>query len=320
MCMELHELRHFELRELYYFVAVAEELHFARAAERVGIQQSPLSKAITAMEQRLGVRLFARDRRRTQLTAVGQVLLNSARRVIAEVDQARLDLLAAAAGRAGRLRIAIVDGFQPRIAGLLRQTYQEDPGIHVQVVQQSLSEQRRLLRAGLIDVGLVSAISDLPLAWNHDCNCAPVLGLGDLGEDIDARPLWRDASSAILARDHSLAGMTEIEWEALNSSPLLIVGDGAAACGSCSTLVQHHVRSRVHHIATVGLLLTLAACGKGVGLLAQALAGTIHRDDVVVRPLLRRRPRITTYLLRRIDDEAPVVARFLERARKLAQS
>ena len=85
-----------ETRELRYFVAVAEELHFARAAARVGIEQSPLSKAITEMERHLGVRLFVRTSRSTQLTYVGETLLPVARRILAEVDQARGSILAAA--------------------------------------------------------------------------------------------------------------------------------------------------------------------------------------------------------------------------------
>src|ERR1700721_769368 len=96
-----------ETRELRYFVAVAEELHFARAAARVGIEQSPLSKAITHMERRLGVRLFIRTRRSTQLTAAGETLLLDARRILAEVDAAQRRLSAVAAGHRGRLRVGL---------------------------------------------------------------------------------------------------------------------------------------------------------------------------------------------------------------------
>jgi DNA-binding transcriptional LysR family regulator len=128
--MELRELHKFELRELTYFVAVAEELHFARAAERVGINQSPLSKAITVMERHLGVRLFVRTRRSTQLTYVGETLLPDARRILAEVDQASRNIKAAASGRRGRLRVAIGDGLaDPRIAGLFAQSRDEDSEI-----------------------------------------------------------------------------------------------------------------------------------------------------------------------------------------------
>jgi DNA-binding transcriptional LysR family regulator len=88
-----------ETRELRYFVAVAEELHFARAAARVGIEQLPLSKAITEMERHLGVRLFVRTRRSTRLTFIGETLLPDARRILAAVDQARRNIRGAALGR-----------------------------------------------------------------------------------------------------------------------------------------------------------------------------------------------------------------------------
>src|ERR1700678_3936276 len=122
-----------ELRLLRYFIAVAEELHFGRAAARIGIEQSPLSKAITDMERHLGVRLFVRTRRRTQLTYVGETLLPDARRILAQVDQAHRNIKAAALGSIGRLRIAICDGLaHPRIAKLLAQSREEDPEIDIQ--------------------------------------------------------------------------------------------------------------------------------------------------------------------------------------------
>lgn len=109
-----------EIRELRYFVVLAEELHFARAAARVGIEQSPLSKAISELERHLGVRLFIRTRRSTTLTCAGELLLHDARRILAQVDQACLNIAAAASGRSGRLRIAVCDGLAyPRIARVL---------------------------------------------------------------------------------------------------------------------------------------------------------------------------------------------------------
>ncbi len=83
-----------ELRHLRCFIAVAEELHFARAAARLHIEQSPLSRIIKELEYRLGVQLFERTTRRTRLTWAGKVLLEEARRVLAVVDQAKASLKA----------------------------------------------------------------------------------------------------------------------------------------------------------------------------------------------------------------------------------
>jgi ferredoxin len=111
-----------ELRHLRCFVAVAEELHFARAAERLHIEQSPLSRAIKELEYNLGVRLFERTTRRTRLTWAGKVLLEEAHRIFAAIDQAKASVKAAATGYHVRLRIALSDGIaQPRISTLLAQ-------------------------------------------------------------------------------------------------------------------------------------------------------------------------------------------------------
>src|SRR5258707_9705117 len=140
-----------ETRELRYFVALAEELHFARAAARVGIEQSPLSKAITSMERRMGVQLFIRDRRRTMLTNAGETLLQDARPILAAIDQARRNIRTAAAGRRGRLYVAVCDGLAPwRIAQLVAECRRRDPEVDIQLVHNVLSIQVRDLRARVL--------------------------------------------------------------------------------------------------------------------------------------------------------------------------
>ncbi|OVZ26994.1 LysR family transcriptional regulator, partial [Pseudomonas aeruginosa] len=96
-----------ELRHLKYFLAVAEELRFARAAEKLHIEQSPLSRAIKELEEELGVVLFARTTRSTRLTRAGKLFLEHVRRVLAAVEQARESVKAAANGFHGQLRVAL---------------------------------------------------------------------------------------------------------------------------------------------------------------------------------------------------------------------
>jgi DNA-binding transcriptional LysR family regulator len=103
-----------ELRHLRYFLAVAEELRFARAAEKLHIEQSPLSRAIKELEEELGVALFARTTRSTRLTHAGTLFLEHVRRVFAALEQARDSVKAAANGFHGQLRVAMSDGITRR--------------------------------------------------------------------------------------------------------------------------------------------------------------------------------------------------------------
>lgn len=98
-----------ELRQLRYFITLAEELHFARAAERLQMEQSPLSRAIRDMERTLGVRLFERNTRSTRITRAGTVLLKYARRAISLMEQASTSARSAALGHSKQLRIGVSD-------------------------------------------------------------------------------------------------------------------------------------------------------------------------------------------------------------------
>lgn len=123
-----------ELRQLRYFLAVAEELHFARAAERLHIDQSPLSRAVKELEEELGARLFVRATRSTQLSRAGRLFLEHVPRVFASIEQARNSVRSAANGFHGQLRIALLDGITPsRLPALLAQCREEDPEVEVRL-------------------------------------------------------------------------------------------------------------------------------------------------------------------------------------------
>lgn len=312
--MEGFELRHFDLRELYYFIAVAEELHFARAAERVGINQSPLSKAITLMERNLGVRLFVRDRRSTKLTEIGQILLDDARRVLAEADQARRSILAAAAGMVGRLRIAITDGLaQPRLAALLRKTYQEHANIDIHVVQRPFPEQLRMLRSGMLDIGIMVTAPDIHELENSGRSSSTVLN--GLGDDLRATAIWNEKLSVVMERAHPLAGGSAVDWDGLADAKLITVGEQLSACEAGSSLIGLRAPARrLESVASLTLVLTLAAAGKAIGVLGAGAASTVQRSDLAILPLSGRRTKVTAYVVRRADTESALVDRFIERA------
>lgn len=147
-----------DLRQLRQFVAVAEELHFGRAAERLGMTQPPLSQAIRALEETLGLRLFARTKRSVALTTVGALWLPHARRVLEEAE--RLPVIAArlSRGEIGTLRLSFVStavyGVLPALVGRYKATF---PEIDVVLREATSDVQIQALLDGEIDAGLIIA-------------------------------------------------------------------------------------------------------------------------------------------------------------------
>ena len=145
-----------ELRHLRYFVTVAEELHFGRAARRLGIAQPPLSQQIQRLEQVLGVRLFERTSRRVQLTDGGTTLLAEARRVLAAATEAMEATRRAGRGELGELRVAFAATVMflalPEVIREFRGRY---PGVHLDLREMPTGPQLAALKAGEIDIGFV---------------------------------------------------------------------------------------------------------------------------------------------------------------------
>ena len=145
-----------ELRQLRYFVAVAEELHFGRAARRLGMTQPPLSLQIRQLEEMLGVTVFERTSRRVQLTPAGRALLEEGRHLIADFERVANAARRAARGETGSLTVAFVVSVMflslPRIIGNFRQRF---PGVRLEIRELSTNQQTDALRNGELDVGFL---------------------------------------------------------------------------------------------------------------------------------------------------------------------
>jgi DNA-binding transcriptional LysR family regulator len=145
-----------ELRHLRYFVVLAEELHFGRAAARLGMAQPPLSQQIQRLERLLGSRLFERTSRRVQLTDAGQAFLAEARRALLGVENAVEAARRAGRGETGELRVAFAATVMfvhlPRIIREFRTRF---PGVHLDLREMPTGPQLAALKAGDIDIGFV---------------------------------------------------------------------------------------------------------------------------------------------------------------------
>jgi DNA-binding transcriptional LysR family regulator len=146
-----------DLRRMRYFVAVAEELHFRRAAERLGISQPPLSQQIQALEQDLEVALFERNRQKVFLTDAGRLLLERARRILAEVETTRAELRGAASGESGNLRVGFTGsaGLMPFLHRALLGFRTAYPAVRLTLQEMPSLDQIAALHQRELDLGIV---------------------------------------------------------------------------------------------------------------------------------------------------------------------
>jgi DNA-binding transcriptional LysR family regulator len=271
-----------EIWQLRYFVAVAERLHFGRAAEALHISQPPLSRAIRALEERLGVALLARSRRRVELTAEGARFLEEARRVIGQLERAVQELRAMASGEQGRLRVGFVSladyGVLP---GLLKSYKGAHPRVTLSLREMLSPEQAAALGAGELDFGLL-----LP----------PVTGEGALEHLVVQRERFVAAlpSRHRLARAEGRLAMSELGGEPFVMVPREIapglydiVRGLAARAGIPLNVAQEAIQMQT--------VVSLVSSGLGVAIVPASLAN-LGRRGVVYRPLADRHPRLELWL------------------------
>jgi DNA-binding transcriptional LysR family regulator len=279
-----------ELRHLRYFIALAEELHFTRAAERLHIEQPPLSRAIKELEDELEVMLFNRDRRGTQLTPAGTAFLQGTYRMFSILDQTRENAKAIGSGLRGSLRIAVSDGaIDPRLSAFLARCREEDPEIEIRLSELPLAEQLRGLRTG-----------DFAIGFAHTA---------DVGEGIVADPIWQDPLVIALPLRHELLAHKEVPLHELGHHPLILC-DPHVCEGYCRELVRllrplEHEPNVVEHVSSLDMMLTLVGAGFGIGFTTETRIAAYQRSDVVIRPLAVDSAVITTYLLRADSDCIP---------------
>ncbi|MGD9925109.1 MAG: LysR family transcriptional regulator [Pseudorhodoplanes sp.] len=291
-----------ELRHLRCFVALAEELHFTRAAERLNIEQPPLSRAIKELEDDLGVVLFDRNRRGTVLTAAGAAFLQDVRRLLTVLKHAQENVKAVAAGLSGSLRIAVSDGaIDPRLSVFLARCREEEPEIEIRLSEVPLAEQLRGLRSG-----------DFSIGFAHTA---------EVGDGIVTEPIWHDPLMVAVPARHPLLSHKAVPLHKLASYPLVLC-DPRMCEGYCRELTRllrplEREPDVAEHVSSLDMMLTLVGAGYGLGFTTATRVALSQRPDVVIRPLAVDSAVITTYLLRLASEDLPMsVERFIARLRE----
>jgi DNA-binding transcriptional LysR family regulator len=290
------------LRNLRYFAAVAEELHFSRAAERLRVSQPALSKQIRQLERELRFPLLRRDRRRVELTAAGDVLLPAARQLLADWEEA----LAAATQRPSEEAKLLQVGFQTSVGGGL---YQEIAARFAELHP----EWRLALRAHVWSDpsgGLLDRSSDVAFVW---------LPAGAEGE-IQVLPLRSERKYVALPAGHRLARRRAIQMADLLEEPFVALPPEAGALRDHWLALDdrggHPVRIGAE-ASTADEAFEAVATGHGVVLLAEGNVSVYARPGIVCRPVLGVRPSQLAIAWRR-DDHRAVVREFVGAAAEAA--
>ena len=196
-----------ELRQLRYFVTLAEELHFGRAAEREHIVQSALSQQVQRLERELGVRLLERSTHRVSVTPSGAVFLVEARQILAHVDRAA-EAARQAVGAAATLRVGIIDSSYDSMPQILHEVQARYPGLIINQVEVSVPEQYQQLADGRLDVGVGRATFAPP--------------------QIASLLFRQDPLGVLVPTGHRFADLEDVPVAVLAEEPLLLAEEARA--------------------------------------------------------------------------------------------
>jgi DNA-binding transcriptional LysR family regulator len=290
-----------ELRHLRSFVAVAEERHFGRAAERLHMAQPPLSQQIRRLETELGATLLHRTTRSVELAPAGEVLLLRAREILVAVDRATEDARRAARGEFGRLAVGFTGSatyaLLPQLAAALRS---ELPGVVLDLRGELLTPaQVEGLLDGSLDLGLLR----------------PPVRDGDLAvEVVRSEPLV-----AVLPETHPLAAAETVPLEELEEEPFVVYPSHFRSVVHDAvekTCAAHGFLPRVAlEVSETATLVSFVAAGLGVSLVPESVRHmTVH--GAVYRPLARDAAAVELAVAWRRADATPVLERALEVVRR----
>ena len=300
-------MRTMELRHLRYVIALAKELNFGRAAERLNISQPPLSQQIRQVEDELGVKLFHRTKRTVELTEAGRVFVEGAREILALVERTAATAVAASRGEIGELTVGTVtttdNGFYRILIAILRAFSTQYPDVRLRLRTLNVQQQLEYLHEGRIDVGFVTM---------------PIADARLVTERVRGEPL-----AVALPEGHALTRTKAVAPAALAAEHLIVMSRHLNP--GFYDLVISFFRAAGFSMITSdeadGILssLALVAAGRGVAVLPISLL-EIERPGIIMRPFAPPAPVIEMGAVHVGDNDSASLRMFMNVVRAVAAS
>lgn len=293
-----------ELRYLRYFLAVAEELSFTRAAARLNMAQPPLSQQIRKLEAHLGATLFRRTKRRVELTDAGRVFLEQSYQAMRAIEQGIVLAQRADRGEIGRLAIGIlVYVSYTLIPPILREFRARYPEVHIEMRFLTNALQIAALKSGQVDVCFVRPPVDEP--------------------NIETRLISRERFVLAMPATHPLAGKAAVSIKQLKDDPFIMY---ARELGPTfySSLYQFCAKAGFTpkvalEVSQINAAVGLAGSGIGVALVPQSM-NQLHFDNVVYRPIVERAPNVDVLLAWQPGRTSELLQSFIDMCMRFARA
>jgi DNA-binding transcriptional LysR family regulator len=292
-----------ELRHLRYFVAVAEELHFSRAAQRLNMSQPPLSQQIAALEEELGLRLLDRDKRNVALTKAGEIFLHRARMILASADEAVDEARRIERGYEGKLVVGFMSAVMlVRLSEYLTEFHRLSPTAEIDLRQMRSNDQFLAVINGEIDVGFVD-IAVGSMAGAHESS------------DLSISLALHERLIACVSKGHPLADRTSISMGQLIDTPIITLSRQNFP-SFFDTLLQLCQKSGfnphiVQQVESMPVAITMATAGYGVAIVPSLSEQGFHGTGTRFIPL-DDEAYVDIYLVARAANQTALVQRLKE--------
>ncbi|WDF97479.1 MULTISPECIES: LysR family transcriptional regulator [Pectobacterium] len=298
--MERKEYENMRIRYLRYFLIVAEEQSFTRAAARVHIEPSPLSRAIKELENHLGVQLLHRAKGRIRLTWPGEVFREEAQRIIAFIENAQTRVNSASQGYRGRLRIGLADSLAPpRLTTLLARCREEEPGTEIRISEMTVSEMLLAISHDQIDVGFTVDNSIMP---------------GYLKEVV-----WTERPAIAIPTHHPLLSQEKISDAEMLRYPLVLCHP--ERCTGGYNLTRHLFSNPslptpniAEYVSGHEPMIMLVAAGYGIGIGLASQIALYNHPNVIIREAADNIPSTATFVVTAERERSAELVRFINRA------